>query len=167
MVIEYTGMIVRTQVADLREAQYARRGLGCYMFALDDGRIIDATQRGNVARYINHSCGGGDGNVETNTRTGRMEAKGKGPNCMAKYFTVVRPFHSLPSYPTSRGSHKGCCRRAGSGRSSCRRCARLRSARSCCTTTSSRASSTRRCSGSPAAAAPTTAAASSTSSCYL
>ena len=106
MVIEYTGMIVRTQVADLREAQYARRGLGCYMFALHDGRIIDATQRGNVARYINHSCGGGDGNVETNTRTGRMEAKGKGPNCMAKYFTVVRPFDSLPSYPTSRGSQR-------------------------------------------------------------
>eukprot|EP01043_Picozoa_sp_COSAG02_P033943 COSAG02_NODE_2344_length_9101_cov_11.972117_11_plen_33_part_01 len=33
------------------------------MFALDDGRVIDATTRGNVARYINHSCGGGSGNV--------------------------------------------------------------------------------------------------------
>ena len=108
MVIEYTGMIVRTQVADLREAQYARRGLGCYMFALDDGRIIDATQRGNVARYINHSCGGGDGNVETNTRTGRMEAKGKGPNCMAKYFTVVRPFRSLPAARPAE-AHRGVC----------------------------------------------------------
>ena len=112
MVIEYTGMIVRTQVADLREAQYARRGLGCYMFALDDGRIIDATQRGNVARYINHSCGGGDGNVETNTRTGRMEAKGKGPNCMAKYFTVVRPFRSLPAARPAE-AHRGVCLQGG------------------------------------------------------
>jgi SET domain-containing protein len=48
------------------------------MFALDDGRVIDATTRGNVARYINHSCGGGNGSVQTNNLTGKTEAKGKG-----------------------------------------------------------------------------------------
>jgi hypothetical protein len=61
-----------------REEYYAKRGLGCYMFALDDGRVIDATTRGNVARYINHSCGGGNGSVQTNNLTGKTEAKGKG-----------------------------------------------------------------------------------------
>lgn len=65
-------------VALRREEYYAKRGLGCYMFALDDGRVIDATTRGNVARYINHSCGGGSGNVQTNPLTGKMEARGKG-----------------------------------------------------------------------------------------
>ncbi len=66
-----------------REEYYAKRGLGCYMFALDDGRVIDATTRGNVARYINHSCGGGSGNVQVNPVTGKMEASGKGVRAIA------------------------------------------------------------------------------------
>jgi SET domain-containing protein len=53
------------------------------MFALDDGRVIDATTRGNVARYINHSCGGGSGNVHINPLTGKMEASGKGVRAIA------------------------------------------------------------------------------------
>ena len=27
-----------------------------FIFSLDDGRVIDASVRGNAARYINHSC---------------------------------------------------------------------------------------------------------------
>ncbi len=31
-------------------------GIGCYMFTLDDEFVIDATIRGNSARFLNHSC---------------------------------------------------------------------------------------------------------------
>ena len=64
MVIEYIGEIIRQLVADVREAMYKRRGLACYMFRLDEERIIDATMKGNMARMINHSC---DPNTEAKT----------------------------------------------------------------------------------------------------
>ena len=48
-------------MADLREQQFH---YGCYMFGIGKGHqnptekkdIIDATFRGNMARYLNHSC---------------------------------------------------------------------------------------------------------------
>ena len=57
MVIEYVGEVVRSKVADIREARYERRGMGSsYMFRIDEYEIIDATKKGNLARFINHSC---------------------------------------------------------------------------------------------------------------
>jgi hypothetical protein len=57
MVIEYIGEVVRQKVADHREKAYEKRGIGSsYMFRVDDDTIIDATERGNVARFTNHSC---------------------------------------------------------------------------------------------------------------
>ncbi|MES1912485.1 MAG: hypothetical protein MHM6MM_004754, partial [Cercozoa sp. M6MM] len=57
MIIEYVGEVIRTSVADKRERVYERIGIGsCYMFRLDRHHIIDATLRGSVARFINHSC---------------------------------------------------------------------------------------------------------------
>jgi len=69
MVIEYVGEIVRFQVAELREKQYERVGIGSsYLFRVDDENIIDgmsawmaltnelATKTGNIARFINHCC---------------------------------------------------------------------------------------------------------------
>ena len=52
---------IRSILADAREKQYeggALRGQGgdCYMFRLDGETVLDATSRGNVARFINHSC---------------------------------------------------------------------------------------------------------------
>ena len=64
MVIEYVGEVVRQQVADIREKRYEKMGIGSsYLFRLDSKLIIDATKKGNLARFINHSCS---------------------PNCMAK-----------------------------------------------------------------------------------
>ena len=68
MVIEYIGEVVREKVADTREARYVKKGMGSsYMFRIDDYEIIDATKKGNLARFINHCCD---------------------PNCSAKVITV-------------------------------------------------------------------------------
>ena len=56
MVIEYAGELIRAMLTDKREKYYESRGIGCYMFKIDDDTVVDATMRGNAARFINHSC---------------------------------------------------------------------------------------------------------------
>ncbi|KAJ3027491.1 histone methyltransferase set1 [Rhizophlyctis rosea] len=57
MVIEYIGEIIRQKVADHREKNYEKEGIGSsYLFRIDDDTIIDATKMGNLARFINHCC---------------------------------------------------------------------------------------------------------------
>ena len=57
MIIEYVGEKVRQQVADMRERQYLKSGIGSsYLFRIDENNVIDATKRGGIARFINHSC---------------------------------------------------------------------------------------------------------------
>ncbi|KAI8062760.1 SET domain-containing protein [Gilbertella persicaria] len=54
MVIEFVGEIVRQQVAEARERQ---RGIGSrYLFRVDEDTMLDATHKGNMARFINHCC---------------------------------------------------------------------------------------------------------------
>merc|ERR1712166_137531 len=55
-IIEYIGELIRSELTDMRELKYNNAGLGCYMFRLDDDWIVDATMRGNAARFVNHSC---------------------------------------------------------------------------------------------------------------
>ncbi|ELU11678.1 hypothetical protein CAPTEDRAFT_179499 [Capitella teleta] len=56
MIIEYAGMVIRSSLTDSREKYYETKGIGCYMFRIDDHFVIDATVNGNAARFINHSC---------------------------------------------------------------------------------------------------------------
>ncbi|KAK8753259.1 hypothetical protein OTU49_003600 [Cherax quadricarinatus] len=56
MVIEYAGQVIRSSLCDMREKDYESKGIGCYMFRIDDDIVIDATMHGNAARFINHSC---------------------------------------------------------------------------------------------------------------
>ncbi|PSS02395.1 hypothetical protein BD289DRAFT_359534 [Coniella lustricola] len=57
MIIEYVGERVRQKIADLREINYTRSGIGSsYLFRIDDDAVVDATKKGGIARFINHSC---------------------------------------------------------------------------------------------------------------
>lgn len=60
-VVEYVGEIVGLRVADKREIEYqSGRKLqyksACYFFRIDKEHIIDATRKGGIARFVNHSC---------------------------------------------------------------------------------------------------------------
>ncbi|CAA7408044.1 unnamed protein product [Spirodela intermedia] len=72
MVVEYVGEIVGLRVADKREIEYQsgkklQYKSACYFFRIDKESIIDATRKGGIARFVNHSCL---------------------PNCVAKVITV-------------------------------------------------------------------------------
>ncbi|XP_038695723.1 uncharacterized protein LOC119992950 isoform X3 [Tripterygium wilfordii] len=61
MVVEYVGEVVGVRVADKRENDYqSGRKLqyksACYFFKIDKEHIIDATRKGGIARFVNHSC---------------------------------------------------------------------------------------------------------------
>lgn len=57
LIIEYVGEKVRQKVADLREMKYDKQGIGSsYLFRMVDDEIVDATKKGGIARFINHSC---------------------------------------------------------------------------------------------------------------
>ncbi|KAF2084154.1 histone H3-K4 methyltransferase Set1 [Saccharata proteae CBS 121410] len=57
MIIEYVGEKVRQKVADIREQRYDKQGVGSsYLFRIDEDSVVDATKKGGIARFINHSC---------------------------------------------------------------------------------------------------------------
>ncbi|KAL6012053.1 hypothetical protein ACLOJK_002528 [Asimina triloba] len=61
MVVEYVGEIVGLHVADKRETEYLsgkklQYKSACYFFRIDKEHIIDATCKGGIARFVNHSC---------------------------------------------------------------------------------------------------------------
>jgi len=57
MIIEYVGEVIRLSMADHREINYTKQGIGSsYLFRLDNEFCIDATKMGNIARFMNHSC---------------------------------------------------------------------------------------------------------------
>lgn len=56
-ITEYIGEVVRNSVANMRQEKYTRRGMGdSYLFRLSNGTVVDATYKGCIARFINHSC---------------------------------------------------------------------------------------------------------------
>lgn len=57
MIIEYLGEVIPSPLADVREKYYESVGIGSsYLFRIDDRHVIDATRKGNMCRFLNHSC---------------------------------------------------------------------------------------------------------------
>lgn len=66
-IIEYVGELVNNREFENRFEQSVERAIGFYFFQLKNGLYIDSGERGNLARFINHSCE---------------------PNCIAEEWTV-------------------------------------------------------------------------------
>jgi SET domain-containing protein len=55
-IIEYKGNLITDKEADRRYSRVHEHSPHTMLFSLDGGMVIDATRRGNSARWINHSC---------------------------------------------------------------------------------------------------------------
>ncbi|KAH9308305.1 hypothetical protein KI387_036216, partial [Taxus chinensis] len=56
-IIEYVGEVLDMQAYDARQKEYALRGQKHFYFmTLDSNEVIDACVKGNLGRFINHSC---------------------------------------------------------------------------------------------------------------
>lgn len=55
-VIEYTGEIIDSAEEDRRYDDAAMARHHTFLFKIDEEYCIDASKRGSIARYINHSC---------------------------------------------------------------------------------------------------------------
>lgn len=55
-IIEYRGRRISIDEADNLPDSDPDNPFHTFLFELNDGRVIDAAQRGNAARWINHSC---------------------------------------------------------------------------------------------------------------
>jgi uncharacterized protein len=67
--VEYRGERISWEEADRRYPDDFTAPHHTFLFALDDGSMIDAAFRGNLARWINHSC---DPNCEAVEEDGRI-----------------------------------------------------------------------------------------------
>jgi hypothetical protein len=58
MIVEYRGELIGNAMAEKRENEYEIAKIGSdYMFRIDSLNVCDATKQGNVARFLNASCG--------------------------------------------------------------------------------------------------------------
>ncbi|HKX50554.1 MAG TPA: SET domain-containing protein-lysine N-methyltransferase [Candidatus Binatia bacterium] len=55
-IVEYKGELITDDEADRRYAHLHEHSPHTMLFSLDNNLVIDATRRGNSARWINHSC---------------------------------------------------------------------------------------------------------------
>lgn len=56
-IMEYVGEVLNSKQFEKRALEYSQQMNAHYYFmALSSDRVIDATKRGNISRFINHSC---------------------------------------------------------------------------------------------------------------
>ncbi len=67
IIIEYVGNILTKEEADKIKTNQ-------YLFEVSRNRTIDGRDRGNIARYANHACGGSE-NAESDVKKGRVFIK--------------------------------------------------------------------------------------------
>lgn len=57
-ILQYAGRRLTTEQADAQPPRNPEEPFHTFFFSLSSGKIIDGAQRGNDARWINHSCQG-------------------------------------------------------------------------------------------------------------
>ena len=55
-IIEYKGQLITDKEADRRYSRLHENSPHTMLFSIEGGLVIDATRRGNSARWINYSC---------------------------------------------------------------------------------------------------------------
>jgi uncharacterized protein len=55
-IVEYSGERISNEEADRRYDEERMRRHHTFLFTLDEDTVVDGARRGNVAKYINHSC---------------------------------------------------------------------------------------------------------------
>jgi hypothetical protein len=55
-IVEYKGELITDAEADRRYSRIHENSPHTMLFSVDDGLVIDATRRGNSARWVNHAC---------------------------------------------------------------------------------------------------------------
>lgn len=61
--MEYVGEVIDSKTFKKRAKEYSKdKNIHYYFMALKSNQMIDATMKGNISRFINHSC---DPNAET------------------------------------------------------------------------------------------------------
>jgi NuA3 HAT complex component NTO1 len=56
MIIDYRGEIISRLKGEQMEKMYKNVGKDCYLFTANEETIVDATNKGSIARFCNHSC---------------------------------------------------------------------------------------------------------------
>lgn len=107
--IEYVGEIITPAEADRRYPFDESKPQHTFLFSVNKRKIIDAAKRGNVSRWINHSC---DPNCEAVIEKGRVFIHAlrdikKGEELGYDYFFVLDEPHNKKNkalYPCRCGS---------------------------------------------------------------
>lgn len=55
-VTEYLGEVISMQTCYERLEDHYKKNLNYYLLATKNGFVIDATRKGNLMRFVNHSC---------------------------------------------------------------------------------------------------------------
>lgn len=92
--MEYVGEVVNPKDFRKRAKEYSKdKNRHYYFMALKSDQIIDATNKGNISRFINHSC-------DPNAETQKVSCIEKFYNFIIIYKTINNDNHLLNIFPT-------------------------------------------------------------------
>ena len=111
--IEYRGERLPPQIADERHLRFDHESAHTFLFSVNEEITIDATFKGNMARWINHSCGP---NCEAVEEDGRIFIESRKPIAPGEEITYDYSFVLSERHtPTAKRRYQCIC-----GSSDCR-----------------------------------------------
>lgn len=111
-ICEYVGEVMSVESADRRMVEYHDEGVTAYyQMQLDGHEIVDAGKKGNIARFINHSCG-------PNMATEKWTVRGE--SCVGLFALRDVPAFTELCYDYKFSSHQNSKQPCYCGASNCR-----------------------------------------------